>query len=144
MSSRLIFASSLKYNNINTLLLTAPPYVLAVITSFANARHADRTGERYLHIVLPLLVSVASFILAAATTSTAGRFVAIMLMPCSFYASYVVALAWISNTIPRPPAKRAAAIAMINAVSNASSIYAVSICPPPASRRHGSIADESS
>ena len=33
-------------------------------------------------------------------------------------------LAWISNTIPRPPAKRAAALAAINAVSNASSIYA--------------------
>lgn len=36
----------------------------------------------------------------------------------------MVALAWISNTLPRPPAKRAAALAFINAVSNASSIYA--------------------
>lgn len=35
-----------------------------------------------------------------------------------------MALAWISNTLPRPPAKRAAALAFINAVSNASSIYA--------------------
>lgn len=30
----------------------------------------------------------------------------------------------ISNTLPRPPAKRAAALALINAVSNASQIYA--------------------
>lgn len=42
----------------------------------------------------------------------------------SIYAGYVIVLAWISNTIPRPPAKRAAALAAINAVSNASSIYA--------------------
>lgn len=40
------------------------------------------------------------------------------------YAGYVVALAWISNSLPRPAAKRAAALAFINAVSNCSSIYA--------------------
>jgi len=40
------------------------------------------------------------------------------------YSGYVIALSWISNTIPRPPAKRAAALAFINAISNTSSIYA--------------------
>lgn len=35
-----------------------------------------------------------------------------------------MSLAWISNTLPRPPAKRAAALAFINAVTNCSSIYA--------------------
>lgn len=40
------------------------------------------------------------------------------------YTGYVVALAWISNSLPRPPAKRAAALAFINAISNTSSIYA--------------------
>lgn len=44
-------------------------------------------------------------------------------MPGSFYASFVVTYAWISNSLPRPPAKRAAALAFINAVSNATSIY---------------------
>ena len=66
--------ATLKYNNIQSLLLTAPPYALAVITSFANAWHADRTGERYFHITLPLWVAVAAFILAAATTATAPRY----------------------------------------------------------------------
>ena len=40
------------------------------------------------------------------------------------YTGYVVALGWISSTIPQPPAKRAAAIALVNAISNASSIPA--------------------
>jgi len=40
------------------------------------------------------------------------------------YSGYTTSLAWISNTLPRPPAKRAAALAFINAVSNCSSIYA--------------------
>ena len=65
-----------------------------------------------------------AFILAAATTATAPRYVAMMLMPPSFYASFVVSLTWISNSMPRPPAKRAAALAAINAFSNMASIYA--------------------
>lgn len=116
--------STLGYNHINTLLLTAPPYVLAVITASFNAWHADRTGERYLHVVLPLLVSIVAFILAVATTSTAPRYVAMMLMPASFYMSFVVILAWVSNTLVRPASKRAASLALINCVSNCTSIYA--------------------
>lgn len=115
---------TLGFANIETLLLTAPPYVLAVMTCGFNAWHADRTGERILHVTLPLVISVAAFILAATTTSVAPRYVAMMLMPSTFYAGYVVALAWISNSLPRPPAKRAAALAGINAISNATSIYA--------------------
>lgn len=115
---------TLGYNKINSLLLTAPPYILAVFCAFANALHADKTGERFLHVTLPLLVGIAAFVLAAATTSVAPRYVAMMLMVPGVYTSYVIILAWISNTISRPPAKRAAAIALINAVANASQIYA--------------------
>lgn len=52
-----------------------------------------------------------------------------MLMP-TLYAGYVVGLAWISNTLPRPPAKRAAALAAINAVSNMANIYTVRSTSP--------------
>lgn len=114
---------TLGYSKTHSLLLTAPPYILAVFTAVANALHADRTGERFLHISLPLLVGIFAFILAAATTSVAPRYVAMMLMVPGVYSSFVIGLAWISNTIPRPPAKRAATLAAINAVSNASNIY---------------------
>lgn len=40
------------------------------------------------------------------------------------YSGYPVALAWISNCIPHPPEKRAAALAWVNAVANASSVFA--------------------
>jgi hypothetical protein len=46
-----------------------------------------------------------------------------MLMVPGVYTGYVVALAWVSNSIPRPPAKRAAALAIINAFSNIAQIY---------------------
>lgn len=115
---------TLGYPRVQTLLLTSPPYILAVICTFLNAWHADRTGERFWHIALPALVGIAAFILAAASRNTAARYLAMMLMLPGVYTGYVVQLAWISNSLPRPPAKRAAALAFINAVSNASSIYA--------------------
>lgn len=127
---------TLGYGDIESLLLTAPPYVLCVLTAFFNAWHADRTGERYFHVTLPLYVAVAAFIIAAATTATAPRYLAMMLMVPGVYTGYVVALGWISNTMPRPPAKRAAALAAINAVSNTSSIYASYMFPKSAGPRY--------
>jgi hypothetical protein len=128
---------TLNYGKIETLLLTAPPYCLAVFCAFANSWHADRTGERYFHVTLPLYLSVVAFIIAATTTGTAPRYVSMMLMVPSFYSGYVVALGWISNTLPRPAAKRAAALAAINCVSNASSIYASYMYPNSDKPRFG-------
>lgn len=96
---------TLGYSNTISLLLTVPPYILAVITTFLNSWHADRTGERYFHITLPLYFAVIAFIIAATTTRIGPRYFAMMLMPASVYTGYVVALGWISNTLPRPPAK---------------------------------------
>lgn len=79
-------------------------------------------GRALLPYRLPLFVGVAVFIIAVATTSIAARYVSMMLMVPGVYTGYVVALGWISNPLPRPPAKRAAALALINAVSNASQI----------------------
>jgi hypothetical protein len=40
-----------------------------------NAWHADKTGERYLHIALPPIVAVVAFIIALSNTSFAGQYV---------------------------------------------------------------------
>jgi MFS family permease len=87
---------TLGYSPVKPLLLTVPPYVLCVITTYLNSWHADRTGERYLHVILPLFVAVIAFIMPAATTSTAPGYVAMML---GVYTSFVVGLAWVSNTL---------------------------------------------
>ena len=97
--------ATLGYSDVDSLLLTVPPYVLAVLTSFCNAWHADKTGERYFHITFPLYFAVIAYIVAATTTKTGPRYFAMMLMPAGVYSGYVVALGWISNTLPRPPAK---------------------------------------
>lgn len=45
-----------------------------------------------------------------------------MLMPGSFYAAAIVVLAWISQCLPRPAQKRAAALAYINSFANTPNI----------------------
>ncbi|KAI0521788.1 major facilitator superfamily domain-containing protein [Xylaria bambusicola] len=114
---------TLGYPPVETLLLTSPPYVLCVVTSSLNAWHADRTGERFWHITGSLCVALVGFIIAATTSGIGPRYFAIIIMIPGVYGAFVVSLAWISNTMPRPPAKRAAALSFINAVSNATSIY---------------------
>ena len=54
--------ATLGYSDVISLLLTVPPYVFAVITTFLNSWHADRTGERYFHITGPMYFAVIAFI----------------------------------------------------------------------------------
>ncbi|KAJ3496878.1 hypothetical protein NLG97_g2327 [Lecanicillium saksenae] len=128
--------STLKYSKVTTLLLTTPPYVLAVATMLLNAWHADRTGERFWHISLPLCVAIATCVIAASTTNVAARYASMMLMIPGLYTGFTTALAWISNTLPRPPAKRAAALGFINALSNSPAIYTSYLYPAKAAPQY--------
>ena len=107
---------TLGYGQTNTLLLTVPPWTLAALVSFFNGRHADYTGERFLHISVPLVVGIVGFTINASTMNTAARFVGLFLQASS-YATYAIVLSWISNTIPRPMYKRSVALAAINSVA---------------------------
>lgn len=69
-----------KYTDVQTLLLTAPPYVLGVIVTYLNATHADKTGERYWHITVPMWVAIVAYIIAATTTAVGPRYFSMMLM----------------------------------------------------------------
>ncbi|KAH7347527.1 major facilitator superfamily domain-containing protein [Plectosphaerella cucumerina] len=106
-----------------TLALTAPPFVLCVFCMLANGFHSDRKQERYLHIVLPLAVTLVANIIAVSTLNIAARYVAMMLLPASFYSAAVVILSWITGTLAQPSIKRASAIALINAMCNTPNIW---------------------
>jgi uncharacterized membrane protein YadS len=54
--------------------------VLAVIVTYLNATHADKTGERYWHITIPMWVAVIAYIIAATTTHVVPRYLSMMLM----------------------------------------------------------------
>ncbi|OJJ60513.1 hypothetical protein ASPSYDRAFT_146706 [Aspergillus sydowii CBS 593.65] len=109
--------------DVETLLLTTPPYLIGAVALIANAWHSDKTGERFLHILIPAVLAIAAFILGAATTSFVPRYISMCLLISTIYSGYIVGLGYISNVIPRPADKRAAAIAIITCLSNACQIY---------------------
>jgi MFS family permease len=112
---------TLGFARIPTLLMSAPPWVFSCIVSLINAWHADRTQERFWHIVGPICGGIVGFVISMSTLNTAARYVALFLQ-ASAYAGFIVFYSWISSSFPRPPAKRAVAIAMINAFSQLGNI----------------------
>ncbi|KEQ76568.1 MFS general substrate transporter [Aureobasidium namibiae CBS 147.97] len=107
---------TLGFGYVPTLLMSAPPWAFACIVSLINAWHADRTQEKFWHIVGPICLGLIGFIINMSTLNTAGRYVALFLQASS-YAGFIVFYSWISSSFPRPPAKRAVAIALVNAFS---------------------------
>ncbi|ETN38208.1 uncharacterized protein HMPREF1541_06239 [Cyphellophora europaea CBS 101466] len=129
--------STLGYNRTNTLLLTAPPYLLSCIVALGVSLNADRTGERYFHFTLPVWVSIAGFIISAAAVNLPARYFAMMIMLPGVYTAFTLGLTWAANTIPRPPAKRAATLALCNACANCSSVYGPFMYPAFSAPRYG-------
>ncbi|KXH46037.1 major facilitator superfamily transporter [Colletotrichum salicis] len=107
---------TLGFGYVPTLLMSSPPWAFSCIISLINAWHADRTQERFWHIVGPICVGLVGFVISMSTLNVAARYVALFLQASS-YAGFIVFYSWISSSFPRPPAKRAVAIAMINAFS---------------------------
>ncbi|KAF8609699.1 MFS general substrate transporter [Ceratobasidium sp. AG-I] len=120
--------ATLGYSRTVSLLLCAPPWAFATIVAFINARHADKTGERFYHVAGPLVVGIIGFVIAEATMSTAGRYIALFLMAQS-YAGFIVFYSWCSNSLPRPPSKRAVALALINAFSQLGNVAGSYVWP---------------
>lgn len=66
-------------------------------------------------------MGIIGFVISMSTLNVAARYVALFLQAGS-YAGFIVFYSWISSSFPRPPAKRAVAIAMVNAFSQLGNI----------------------
>jgi predicted MFS family arabinose efflux permease len=114
----------LGFDRNTTYLLTAPPFILCVIVMWVNGWNSDRVQERYMHIVWPLILCLVANIIAVSTVNVAARYVAIMLLPSSIYASAIITQSWVTGTLAQPRPKRAAVIALVNAFANTPNIWA--------------------
>ncbi|KAJ7680013.1 major facilitator superfamily domain-containing protein [Mycena rosella] len=105
-------AKTLGFSTSITLLLTAPPWIVAAIICVLN-----RTGERFFHISVWIWAMMVGFIISLCTMSVGPRYFSLFLMAIGD-AGCAMTLVWASNSIPRPPAKRAAAIGIVNGMGN--------------------------
>ncbi|CAG9976199.1 unnamed protein product [Clonostachys byssicola] len=113
--------NTLGFGYVPTLLMSSPPWVFSCIVSVIVSWHSDRTQEKFWHITCPILGGIVGFVISMSTLNVAARYVALFLQASS-YAGFIVFYSWISSSFPRPPAKRAVAIAMINAFSQLGNI----------------------
>jgi MFS family permease len=122
------------------LLLAAPPYIFMVIWSLLHSLASDRTGNRFWFFIYPVPIVLIGCFIFMFVENNGARYFSLFLMIFIFAMNGTVSLypqirptgssanasqtyAWIANSIPRPPAKRAAALAFINSFGNAASIW---------------------
>ncbi|KAK2606037.1 hypothetical protein QQS21_003555 [Conoideocrella luteorostrata] len=115
--------ATFKFGKIESLLMTAPPYVFAAIVAMAVSVSSDKIEERFWHLVGPLSFGMIGFIIAASTHTLAPRYFSLFLMIGGVYGCFDITYAWLSSTIPRPLEKRSAAFAIANMVGNIAQVY---------------------
>jgi hypothetical protein len=84
--------------------MSSPPWIFSAIVSLINGWHADKTEERFWHIVVPLLGGMTGFLISMITMNTVARYISLFLQASS-YAGWIVLFSWVSSSFPRPPAK---------------------------------------
>ncbi|KAG1868263.1 major facilitator superfamily domain-containing protein [Suillus subalutaceus] len=107
--------ATLGYDTTITLLLCAPPWVFAGIVAFILTWHSDKKQRRYKYFVIPNAFGALAFIVSIFTMNKAARYISLFLV-AQTVTGYLVVLGWINNTFAREPAKRAVAIALVNAM----------------------------
>jgi MFS transporter, ACS family, tartrate transporter len=103
---------------LQTGFVSAVPYVVGAAAMATWARQSDRTNERRLHTVIPLVVTAAGLV-AAAITRTAGLTIAAFAVTTAgIYAAFPVF--WALPTAVLSGSAAAGGIALINSIGNLS------------------------
>jgi ACS family tartrate transporter-like MFS transporter len=97
--------------------LAAIPYFFAAIGMVLWGAHSDRTGERILHVALPLFFAGAAFALSAFTGSLALTLAALTLATVGTYAA--IGTFWSLPTSILTGTGAAAGLALVNSLGNA-------------------------
>lgn len=116
--------ASLNFNHTISLLLTAPPYILAGIVYYALMTWSDRKNTAYPIIMVCIAIACAMYIIPMATQNVGARYFAMMILPFASVGPQLVLYKTINLHLARPVAKRAAASALVNAIGGTSNIWA--------------------
>ncbi|MBC7596024.1 MAG: MFS transporter [Kineosporiaceae bacterium] len=107
-------------------LLTAIPYSVAVIAMIANNVHADRTGERRWHAVVPCLITAAGLVITGiGAHNTVVAMIGLVIAAAG--ASTTQAAFWTLPSAFLGGTGAAAGIAFINSLGNISGLVSTSL-----------------
>ncbi|KAK7204886.1 MFS transporter [Myxozyma melibiosi] len=114
---------TLGFDTTITLVLTCPPYVASLVVSPLLCWSSGRFNERTWHIIGATGAVITGFIIAASTTNIAARYVGVVIFVSMSSGVNDIMLGWAASTLGQTPEKRAVAMAMVNMLSNVSSVY---------------------
>lgn len=115
---------SLGYGSTDSLLLTAPPYILAGFVYYGITLWSDRRNTVYPIILGCISIAIAMYIIPMATTNVGARYFSMMLLPFASVGPQILLYKTINLHLARPISKRAAASALVNAIGGTSNIWA--------------------
>ncbi|KAK2596206.1 hypothetical protein QQS21_006354 [Conoideocrella luteorostrata] len=116
--------ASLNFGSTVSLLLTAPPYVLAGAVYYVLMWYSDRKNTAY--TIIMGCISMASFmyIISMATLNVGARYFSMMILPFASVGPQLLLFKTVNLHLARPIAKRAVASALVNAIGGTSNIWA--------------------
>ncbi|OAA64577.1 Major facilitator superfamily domain, general substrate transporter [Niveomyces insectorum RCEF 264] len=115
---------SLGFSSTISLLITAPPYVLAALAYYLIMLYSDRTNTVYWPIMGCIATAIGMYIIPMATTNVGARYFSMMILPFSSVGPQLLLYKTINLHLARPVSKRAAASALVNAIGGTSNIWA--------------------
>lgn len=115
---------SLGFSSTISLLLTAPPYVLAGGVYYALMWYSDRKNTAYPLILGCISTAIGMYIIPMATLNVGARYFSMMILPFASVGPQLLLYKTINLHLARPVSKRAAASAMVNAIGGTSNIWA--------------------
>lgn len=116
--------ASLGYKGTTSLLLTAPPYILAGIVYYWLMWYSDRRNTAYPIIIACISIACGMYVIPMATLNVGARYFSMMILPFASVGPQLVLYKTINLHLARPTAKRAAASALVNAIGGTSNIWA--------------------
>ncbi|KAF1945613.1 MFS general substrate transporter [Clathrospora elynae] len=116
--------AALGFSGTISLLLTAPPYILAGFVYYWLMWYSDRRNTAFPIIIVCISIAMAMYIIPMATVNVGARYFAMMILPFASVGPQLVLYKTINLHLARPTSKRAAASALVNAIGGTSNIWA--------------------
>ncbi|KAH8878762.1 putative MFS transporter [Thozetella sp. PMI_491] len=108
---------------------TIPAYMAALLYVVGCGWLADRYKTKWPLICALSAIGCVLFIAVTVSTNRTAQYVLTIFAFGTIYGCSPLVKTWVSDVIPQPAAKRAVAIALINSIGNASSIYSSWLWP---------------